>query len=126
MERFGLIALGGALGALMRHGCVLLGARWAAAGIPLAVLVVNVLGSFAAGCVMTMVGARGGAGENLRLFAMVGVLGAFTTFSAFSWENLELVRAGSPGRAALHALLHVALSLGAVVFGAWAARSALS
>ena len=126
MERIGLIALGGALGSVLRQGCVVFGERWAAAGIPIAVLIVNVLGSFAAGCVMTIVTARAGAGENLRLFAMVGVLGGFTTFSAFSWENLELVRAGYPGRAVLHALLHALLSLGAVFLGAWAARSALS
>ena len=122
MERFGLIALGGALGALLRHGCTLLGARWSAAGIPLAVLAINVLGSFAAGCVMTLVLARPGTGENLRLFAMVGVLGAFTTFSAFSVENMELLRQGAIGRAALHALLHVSLSIAAALLGAWAAR----
>ena len=126
MERIGLIALGGALGALARHGCVVFGERWAAAGIPLAVLTVNVLGSFLAGCVMTFVISRPGASENLRLFAMVGVLGAFTTFSAFTWENLELIRSGSVGRAALHAALHVSLSLAAVFLGTWAMRASIS
>ncbi len=125
MERIGLIALGGALGTLLRHGCVLVGERWALAGIPLAVLVVNVLGSFAAGCLMTFAASRAGTSENLRLFAMVGVLGGFTTFSAFTWENLELARSGCLGRAAIHALLHVSLALCAVFVGAWAARSAL-
>lgn len=110
------------MGALLRMGCVTLGARWAAAGIPLALLLVNALGCFAAGWVMTVVAARPGSSENLRAFAMIGVLGAFTTFSAFSYENLELLRAGSLGRAALHALLHVSLAIGAVILGAWVAR----
>lgn len=122
MERLGLIALGGALGTLLRVGCVTLGARWVAAGIPLAVLFVNVLGSFAAGWVMAIVVARPASSENLRAFAMIGVLGAFTTFSAFSWENLELLRQGAFGRAGLHALLHVSMSIGAVILGAWVAR----
>lgn len=110
------------MGALLRVGCTTLGARWVAAGIPLAVLFVNALGSFAAGWVMAIVVARPASSENLRAFAMVGVLGAFTTFSAFSWENLELLRQGAFGRAALHALAHVSLSIGAVILGAWVAR----
>ena len=122
LERLGLIALGGALGAVLRVGCVTLGARWVAAGIPLAVLLVNVRGSFAAGVVMSLAVARPNGSENLRAFAMLGVLGAFTTFSAFSWENLELLRQGAFGRAGLHALLHVGLSVGAVIAGAWVAR----
>lgn len=123
MGRLGLIAVGGALGALARHGVMTLGARWAAAGVPLAILCVNVIGSFLAGLVLGAAMARPGASENLRTFAVVGVLGAFTTFSAFSNENLELLRAGHPGRAALHALLHVALSIGAAALGAATART---
>jgi CrcB protein len=131
MERLALIALGGALGALLRHGCTLAGARWTAAGVPLAVLAVNVVGSFAAGWLMTSLvrvsahgefGTSASGGENVRAFAMVGVLGAFTTFSAFSYENVELLREGLVLRAALHAVLHVALSIGAAALGAWCAR----
>jgi CrcB protein len=117
-----LVALGGALGALLRYGCLGLTARWSAAGVPLAILIVNVSGSFLAGWTITALIGRTGSGENLRLFAVAGVLGAFTTFSAFSWENYELIRVGSYGRAAVHAILQVSLSVAAVALGAWAAR----
>ena len=122
-ERLALIALGGALGSLLRYGCLGLGARWSAAGLPLAVLAVNVLGAFAAGGVITFALSRGLAAENLRLFFVVGLLGAFTTFSAFTWEGFELLRSGEIARAAFHALLHVVLSLVAVALGVWAARA---
>ncbi len=122
MERVAWIALGGALGAVMRHGCTSIGVRWVAAGIPLGVLIVNVIGSFAAGFVATLLAARPQSSENLRAFALVGLLGAFTTFSAFSNESVELLRSGAVGRASLHALLHLSLSIAAAWLGLSAAR----
>lgn len=107
---------------MARHGLFLAAARLAAGGIPLAVLAINVLGCVAAGWLAATLAVRQGGGEGLRLFALVGFLGAFTTFSAFGVENLELARQAGIGRAVLHAVLHVVLSLGAVALGALLAR----
>lgn len=122
IERWSWIALGGALGSLLRYGVLVLGARWSAAGVPLAVLAVNVLGGFATGVVASLTLARGASADSLRLFAVIGLLGGFTTFSAFTWEGVELLRAGAVARAAAHALAHVLLSLAAAALGIWAAR----
>lgn len=122
LERVALIGLGGALGSVLRYGFLLLGARWSAAGVPLAVLAVNVLGGFATGCMASLALDRGPSADSLRLFAVVGLLGGFTTFSAFTWEGLELLRSGAVLRAGVHALAHVSISLAAAGLGVWAAR----
>lgn len=87
-----LVAVGGALGSVARYAAYRL---WPASpgGWPVPTLTVNLLGSFAIGLlymyVSTIVG-RGGSGENARLFWMTGVLGGFTTYSAFALESLLL------------------------------------
>ena len=102
-----LIALGGALGAVLRHLSV------AALGAPWATAAVNVAGSFAIGVLFVLLAARTG----WQPFLMTGVLGGFTTFSAFSLDTLKLIQAGQPAQAALYVLASVALSLIAVALG---------
>jgi fluoride exporter len=82
-----LVAVGGALGSLARYGVSRL---WPATpgGFPVPTLTVNLIGSFAIGLLYMWVLARGGLGtDNARLFWMVGVLGGFTTYSAFALET---------------------------------------
>jgi CrcB protein len=84
-----LVALGGAAGSVARYGAYRL---WpaAAGGWPVATVTVNALGSFAIGLLYMYVAARGAGADNARLFWMVGVLGGFTTYSAFALETALL------------------------------------
>jgi CrcB protein len=84
-----LVAFGGALGSVARYGASRL---WPAApgGWPVPTLTVNVLGSFAIGLIYMYVAARGVSADNARLFWMTGVLGGFTTYSAFALESVLL------------------------------------
>lgn len=102
-----LIALGGAVGSILRYLMV------AAIGAPLGTAVVNVLGSFAIGVLFVVLGGR----ENWQVLLMTGLMGGFTTFSAFSLDTLKLVEAGQPLQAAAYVLGSVALSLIAVALG---------
>ncbi|MEO6247981.1 MAG: CrcB family protein [Sphingomicrobium sp.] len=88
-------------------------AGWAA---PLATLAVNIAGCLAMGLIAGWLVGRGGASEPWRLFVMTGVLGGFTTFSAFGLDALTLYRA-SPGLAAAYVAASLFLSLGAVALG---------
>ena len=106
------VAIGAALGALLRWGCGLaFNALWA--GFPLGTLVVNCVGGLAIGA--SMVWFLRTPDELLRLFVVTGVLGGFTTFSAFSAESLWLLQRGAFGLALSHTLAHV---LGALAFTA--------
>jgi CrcB protein len=83
-----------------------------------------VAGCLLIGVLHVLVVERGGGAESLRLFAMVGVLGGFTTFSSFSLETLLLVQQGALGRAAAYVMTSVVLCLAASVAGMALARAA--
>ncbi len=108
-----LVAVGGALGAVARYGVGVGAARWLGLAFPWGTLAVNVLGGFAMGWLAARVGPEQ---EALRLALGVGVLGGFTTFSAFSLETVRLME-HQPGLAALYAAASVVLSVGACWIG---------
>ena len=117
------VALGGALGATLRWGLGLaIPARAAPGGLPLPVLTANVLGSAAMGAFVVWAARTGHA--HWQPFVMTGVLGGFTTFSAFSLETVALIERGQAGLAALYVLLSVALSVGGLALGAALMRAA--
>ncbi|MBB1491083.1 MULTISPECIES: fluoride efflux transporter CrcB [unclassified Paracoccus (in: a-proteobacteria)] len=107
------VALGGALGATARHGVNLGAARLLGPAFPWATLGVNVAGSFLMGLVVAALG-RDGAWAPLLL---TGMLGGFTTFSAFSLDAVTLWQKGQGGMAALYVGVSVLLSLAALVAG---------
>ncbi|ROU02622.1 fluoride efflux transporter CrcB [Histidinibacterium lentulum] len=115
------VALGGAIGASARF---LVGAGMArgfgTGGFPVAILAVNVAGSFLMGVLVVLLGRMGLA--HLTPFVLTGILGGFTTFSAFSLEAVTLWENGLAGQAALYVGLSVILSILALGAGLWLAR----
>ena len=108
------VFVGGGLGALLRYGVGKWTLAWFGAGFPVGTLAVNVAGSLAIGLA---IGALEGVGQPARLFFVTGVLGGFTTFSAFSLDALTLWQRSQPGTALLYVTLSLVLSLGAVALG---------
>ncbi len=120
-----LVALGGAIGAVLRYltgvGLFrLLGHQ----DFPIAIIAVNVIGSFLMGVFVIAAAQRGL--THFSPFVMIGVLGGFTTFSAFSLETVVLIERGALGQAALYVALSVGLSIGALMLGLWAAKGVLA
>ena len=116
------IAGGGAIGAVLRYwvstGVYTLTGR----GFPYGTLVVNVLGSLLMGFLYIWLLERIPGGVAARAFLLIGLLGAFTTFSTFSIETLNLMEAGQFARALLNTLFSVVLCVGAAALGVMLAR----
>jgi len=110
------IALAGAFGAVARYGLSGLVQRFAGPRFPLGTLAVNVLGCFLLGLLATLSLERWSISPTTRAALLIGFLGAFTTFSTFSYETLALIREGAAWRAVLNIVLSVMVCLAA----AWA------
>ena len=123
MTQFLLVGAGGFLGAIGRYGISLLVARLGTVAFPWATLTVNLLGCLAIGALLPAAGEKPLLGENGRLLFVVGLLGGFTTFSAFGYETLVLFRKGSGGLAAGYALTSVGIGILAVWLGRLLAAS---
>ncbi|MDQ0462786.1 CrcB protein [Caulobacter ginsengisoli] len=118
MERLLFVALGGAAGAAARYGVGMLTLRWFGPGWPAGTFAVNLLGGLAMGMLATWLALRGGADqERWRLLLGVGVLGGFTTFSAFSLDMALMVERKAWIGAAGYALASVLGSLIALFAG---------
>lgn len=117
MTRFLLLAFAGAAGTLARY--LLSGAvhRWLGAGFPYGTFAVNLVGCFLVGLTATLATERIGMNPIWRTAILVGFFGAFTTFSALTYETLELARSGEIWRAALNLGGQTVLGLGAVWAG---------
>lgn len=126
MQSLLLVFFGAGLGGSLRHGVNLVALR-AGASFPYGTLFINVAGSFAMGMVAALIAARAGAeiAQPLRLFVMTGVLGGFTTFSAFSLETVSLWERGAAGAALLYVAASVCLSIAALAAGMFCVRSFL-
>ena len=116
------VASGGALGATARYAAGLVLARLAPSGaFPWGTFAVNVTGCVAFGLLAGMF-ARTEPGPEARAFVLVGVLGGFTTFSAFAFENVALLTTGQPGRVALNVGGQLLLGVGGLWLGLFLAR----
>ena len=118
------VAFGGALGASARYLAGVAVLRVAGPGFPLAIMGVNILGSFLMGVFVVWAAQRGL--THWAPFVMTGILGGFTTFSAFSLEAVTLWERGATGQAAAYVALSVVLSIGGLVLGLWLARGVWS
>ena len=126
MTRLLIVAAGGALGAVARYGVGVWTFRlFPAATWPWATLAVNVAGGLLMGLLAGWLAFRGGAhGEAIRLFAAVGVLGGFTTFSAFSLEAALMIERRQFAMAGGYVTASVILSIAALFIGLMVARRA--
>ena len=123
MTRLLLVAAGGALGASARYGAGVLAQRLApGAAWPWATFGVNLLGGILMGLLVGWLGQRAAGGDHVRLFAAVGLLGGFTTFSAFSLETALMIERREIGLAAVYAAASVVASVAALFLGLAIAR----
>ncbi len=118
-----IVFLGGGIGAALRHGVNLGSARLLGTAFPYGTLTVNVVGSLAMGALAAYFAFKGDATQHWRLFLTTGILGGFTTFSAFSLDAVLLYERGEVGLAALYVLASVALSIGGLFAGLALVRS---
>jgi CrcB protein len=118
-----IVFLGGGLGTLGRHGVNMLAARLVGTAYPFGTFAINVLGSFAMGLVTGLLATRLDLSPSVRLFLTTGILGGFTTFSAFSLETALLIERGEHGAAAIYVLASVLVAIPALFAGLTVARS---
>ena len=112
-----IVFLGAGIGGALRHGVNVAAARLFGYGFPFGTLIVNVVGSFVMGLLAGYFAFRPGIPQHMRLFLTTGILGGFTTFSAFSLDTALLVERHSYGLAAGYAVGSVAASVSALFFG---------
>ncbi len=122
MQTLLIIAAGGAAGAVSRYWLTHLVQNWLGHGFPYGTLAVNVLGCLAAGTAYGLLDRGPGFGQAWQALLIVGFLGAFTTFSAFSLATLQLLERGALAAALANVLLSVLLSLAACGLGLWVAQ----
>jgi len=112
-----IVFIGGGLGAALRHGVNRASLAWFGPGFPVGTLFVNIAGSLAMGLLIGMFAAMEPVSNNMRLFLATGILGGFTTFSAFSLDALTLWERGQLGLAGAYVAASVLLSLAAIGAG---------
>jgi CrcB protein len=117
MTGFLLVFLGGGLGAALRHGVNLLAGRLLGAHFPYATIIENVSGSLVMGLLAGYFAFKGEASQPMRLFLTTGVLGGFTTFSAFSLDTALLWERGEIMLAAVYVIGSVVLSIAGLAVG---------
>lgn len=111
------VAAGGALGSAARYLVNVAAGRLLGPEFPWGTLTVNVAGSFVMGLLITLMALKMQVSQEVRAFLTTGILGGFTTFSAFSLDFAALVERREAGLAALYAIVSVGLSLAAIFAG---------
>ena len=122
MEKIAYIALAGAAGTLTRYGVGTLFQRDGLSGMPWGIFVANMIGALLFGIVWAASEERGWIGANMRVIALVGFMGAFTTFSTFAFDNVQMARASEWGWFGANMVLTNVVGLIAVYAGFRAVR----
>jgi len=120
------VAVGGALGAVLRHGVNIGAVKMLGHGFPYGTLIVNILGSFLMGALITVMAHSWQASDTVRFFLVTGLLGAFTTFSTFSLDAVTLWERKDYLQTALYMGGSVALSIAALVLAMFIVRTVVS
>jgi len=118
-----LVCLGGGIGAGLRHLTNLGAARLLGISFPWGTFTVNLVGSLAMGFITVWIAQRVSGSQELRLFLATGILGGFTTFSAFSLDTVTLWERGDVTTAATYVLASVIGAILCLFAGLWLARS---
>ncbi len=122
MNTWLLVAVGGAAGSVARYAFSIGATRWLGAAFPFGTLGVNALGSFLAGLLYVLITQRTSTQEEWRSLMLIGVLGGFTTFSAFSLETIRLLESGRASSAMVNIAMNLGLGLSACIIGLWLGR----
>ncbi|CCE04942.1 Camphor resistance protein CrcB [Bradyrhizobium sp. STM 3843] len=106
-----LVFLGGGTGASLRHAVNMASAKAFGTAFPFGTFIINITGSIVMGLIAGYLAFKGDASQHWRLFLMTGILGGYTTFSAFSLDTALLYERGAVGLAALYVVGSVGLSI---------------
>lgn len=117
MKAYLTVFFGAGIGGALRHGVNVLALALVGPGFPFGTLAINVIGSFVMGLFAGYFALQADPGQHWRLFLTTGVLGGFTTFSAFSLDTALLVERGQPWAAVAYVLLSVLVSIAALFAG---------
>jgi fluoride exporter len=118
-----IVFLGGGVGAAIRHAFNGMGLRLMGPNFPYATVFINITGSAIMGLIAGYFAFKGGdSSQHWRLFLTTGILGGYTTFSAFSLDAALLYERGELGLAALYVIASVALSIAGLFAGLWLIR----
>ncbi|MEI9993913.1 MAG: fluoride efflux transporter CrcB [Rhizomicrobium sp.] len=118
-----MVALGGALGSLLRYAVASVIQTPAQTGFPWGIFTVNLTGGFAMGVITALMALKLNVSPELRAFMTVGILGGYTTFSTFSLESAVLIERGAYGLAAAYIAGSALLSIAALFAGLWLVRA---
>lgn len=117
-----IVFLGAGIGGALRHGVNVTSLRLFGGGFPMGTLTVNIVGSLVMGLIAGYFALKGEASQAWRLFLTTGILGGFTTFSAFSLDAALLYERGAFGQAVIYVLASMFLSLAGIALGLAAIR----
>ena len=126
MDRVVLVAVGGGVGSVLRYLTSGLAARWLGLDFPYGTLIVNVTGSLLIGVVQALAEEAAVLPEPARLFLSAGVMGGFTTYSAFSYETMRLIELDALGRAVINVVVTTLVCLSVCALGLAAGRYVVS
>ena len=122
MINYLLVFFGGGLGASLRHTVNIACTKSFGTAFPYGTFIINISGSIVMGLIAGYLAFKGEATQHWRLFLMTGILGGYTTFSAFSLDTALLYERGALGLAAVYVLGSVILSIAGLFAGLWLIR----
>ncbi len=111
------IAVGGGIGSVLRYLVTLITQKYSTTYFPIATFIVNIVGCFLIGVAVSWLEKNQLMNSNLKWLIVTGLLGGFTTFSAFGYENIKLLQNGNIGTAFFYISCSIILGLGAVWLG---------